>query len=143
MRAGSSAALRCCRVGTIIMAPTSNPKRSPVRAGLRLIARMAKRSGGFPPTFYSSDYFATRLIDFLGERPAKGKERPFFAYLAFTAPHWPLQAPAEDIARYKGRYDAGFDILRERRLARQRELGILGADVAAHTRATATAAGIR
>src|SRR3546814_4786885 len=53
--------------------------------------------------------------------------------LAFTAPHWPLQAPPEDIARYKGRYDEGFDVLRERRLARQRDLGILAPDIAAHT----------
>ena len=86
-----------------------------------------------PADFYSSDYFATRLIDFLGEREGQGAEHPFFAYLAFTAPHWPLQAHAEDIARYKGRYDEGFDILRARRLARQQELGILSADVAPHT----------
>lgn len=84
-----------------------------------------------PADFYSSDAFAARLIDFLAERPGKGQ--PFFAYLAFTAPHWPLQAPADDIARYKGRYDEGFDILRERRLARQRELGVLSADVVPHT----------
>ncbi len=87
-----------------------------------------------PGDFYSSDYFATRLIDFLGERSAAGKgERPFFAYLAFTAPHWPLQAPPEDIARYKGQYDEGFDVLRERRLARQRALGILAPDVVPHS----------
>jgi len=86
-----------------------------------------------PADFYSSDYFATRLVDFLGERGGKRAERPFFAYLAFTAPHWPLQAPPEDIARYRGRYDAGFDALREQRLARQRELGILAAAVVPHT----------
>jgi arylsulfatase A-like enzyme len=86
-----------------------------------------------PADFYSSDYFATRLVDFLGEREGRGKGEPFFAYLAFTAPHWPLQAHPEDIARYKGRYDDGFDALRERRLARQRELGILAADVVPHT----------
>lgn len=85
-----------------------------------------------PADFYSSDYFAGRLIEFLGERGEAGG-RPFFAYLAFTAPHWPLQAHPQDIARYKGRYDAGFDALRERRLARQRELGLLGRDVVPHT----------
>ena len=85
-----------------------------------------------PADFYSSDYFASRLIGFLGERPTGGKQ-PFFAYLAFTAPHWPLQAPAADIARYKGRYDGGFEVLRQQRLARQRELGILSPDVVAHT----------
>jgi arylsulfatase len=86
-----------------------------------------------PSDFYSSDYFASRLIDFLGERPAANREQPFFAYLAFTAPHWPLQAHTDDIARYRGRYDAGFDALREQRLARQRKLGILAADVVPHT----------
>nr|WP_269466528.1 arylsulfatase [Sphingopyxis sp. QXT-31] len=86
-----------------------------------------------PTDFYSSDYFATRLIDFLGEREAEGAQQPFFAYLAFTAPHWPLQAHPEDIARYEGRYDDGFDALRERRLARQRELGILAPGVVPHT----------
>lgn len=85
-----------------------------------------------PADFYSSDYFASRLIGFLGERKGQG-EKPFFAYLAFTAPHWPLQAHPEDIARYKGRYDMGFDALRQQRLARQRELGILSADVVPHT----------
>lgn len=106
----------------------------PATRGVATYREDGKPVARLPQDFYSSDYFATRLIDFLGERPAKGKGgRPFFAYLAFTAPHWPLQAPPEDIARYKGRYDEGFDVLRERRLARQRELGILAPDVVAHT----------
>ena len=86
-----------------------------------------------PSDFYSSDYFASRLIDFLGERQAGRAGRPFFAYLAFTAPHWPLQAHPADIARYRGLYDAGFDALRRQRLERQRKLGILSADVVPHT----------
>lgn len=106
----------------------------PEKGGRATYTEQGKRLTQLPADFYSSDTFATRLIEFLGEEPASGKPaRPFFGYLAFTAPHWPLQAPAEDIARYKGRYDEGFDVLRERRLARQRELGILGPDVAAHT----------
>ncbi|HJS11376.1 arylsulfatase [Sphingopyxis sp.] len=103
------------------------PNGATYRENGRLVTRL-------PGDFYSSDYFATRLIDFLGERSATGKSpQPFFGYLAFTAPHWPLQAPPEDIARYKGRYDEGFDVLRERRLARQRELGILSPGVVPHT----------
>lgn len=93
-----------------------------------------RRVTRLPSDFYSSDYFASRLIDYLGERPkTKTAHNPFFAYLSFTAPHWPLQAPSEDIARYRGRYDEGYDRLRERRLARQRELGILAPDVVPHT----------
>src|SRR3546814_124428 len=93
-----------------------------------------RRVTHLPSDFYSSDYFASRLIAYLGERPrTKTARNPFFAYLSFTAPHWPLQAPSEDIARYRRRYDEGFDRLRERRLARQRELGILAPNVVPHT----------
>lgn len=106
----------------------------PEKGGRAIYTEQGKRLTRLPAGFYSSDAFATRLIEFLGEKPVSRKPaRPFFGYLAFTAPHWPLQAHPEDIARYKGRYDEGFDVLRERRLARQRELGILAPDVAAHT----------
>jgi len=50
--------------------------------------------------------------------------KPFFLYLAFNAPHWPLQALPEDIAKYKGRYDIGWDSLRRERIKKQVELGI-------------------
>lgn len=82
-----------------------------------------------PAGFYSSDAYATKLIEQLGRaEPAK----PFFAYLTFTAPHWPLQAPDADVARYRGRYDEGFEVLRERRLARLKALGLIDAKVAPH-----------
>lgn len=86
-----------------------------------------------PDDFYSSDYFATQLIDQLkAAKAGPDGEKPFFAYLAFTAPHWPLHAPPETIAKYKGRYDAGYEALRERRLKRQVELGLLDAEVVPH-----------
>src|SRR3546814_6168008 len=72
---------------------------------------------GVPDDFYSSDYFTTKLIGQLDEAP---KTKPFLAYLAFTAPHSPLQAPADLIAKYKGRYDDGWDALRRDRLARMK-----------------------
>ncbi|NIE62541.1 arylsulfatase [Burkholderia sp. Ax-1719] len=84
-----------------------------------------------PDDFYSSDAFAGKLIQYLGER-ASDDDRPFFAYLPFSAPHWPLQAPADIVAHYQGRYDAGPDALRAARLARQKELGLLDAEVTAH-----------
>lgn len=83
-----------------------------------------------PQNYYSSDYFTDRLLDFLGER--EGSDKPFFAYLPFSAPHFPLQAPAESIAPYRGMYDDGPDALRTRRLAALRKLGLIGADVVAH-----------
>jgi arylsulfatase len=52
-------------------------------------------------------------------------ELPFFLYLAYTAPHWPLHAWPEDIAKYRGRYAAGWDALREERYARLQALGLL------------------
>ena len=84
-----------------------------------------------PEGFYSSDAFTDRLLQYLGERP-EDDQRPFFAYLPFSAPHFPLQAPAELIAKYHGRYDAGPDALRQQRLARLKKLGLVPADVEAH-----------
>ena len=78
-----------------------------------------------PADFYSSDYFTDKLLQYLREGEDEDDARPFFAYLAFTAPHWPLQAPAEDIARYRGHYDAGWEALLKSRLEGQRRLGLL------------------
>ncbi len=76
--------------------------------------------------FYSSEAFADKLIEYLKADAASGK--PFFAYLAFTAPHWPLHAPEPDIARYEGRYKAGYDALRRERLERMKQLGLIAPD---------------
>ncbi len=81
----------------------------------------------YPVGVYSSDFYAEKMINYLSEKPQDG--HPFFAYLAFTAPHWPLQAPKDLIAKYKGRYDAGPQALRELRLDRMAELGLLANDV--------------
>ncbi len=90
-----------------------------------------------PPDFYSSDYFTDRLIGFLEEGHAADDNRPFFAYLPFSAPHYPLQAPDAEIARYRGFYDDGPDVLRDRRLERLRELGLMAADTVPHPVTTA------
>ena len=72
--------------------------------------------------FYSTRFYTERMIEYIEQdRP---EDRPFFAYLAYTAPHWPLQAPAESIARFQGDYDDGYEALYAARLARQRALGI-------------------
>jgi arylsulfatase A-like enzyme len=80
-----------------------------------------------PPEFYSSRFYSERIIEYLESRPDDG--RPFFAYLAFTAPHWPLQAPDESIAKYAGRYDTGYDALQASRFARLQDLGLLAEGV--------------
>jgi len=85
---------------------------------------------GLPDDFYTSDGFTSKLIDFLDEPP--GDDAPFFAYLAFSAPHWPLQAPDALIAKYRGRYDDGPDALRAERLARLIALGLCAPDIKPH-----------
>lgn len=75
--------------------------------------------------FYSSSAFARELVDMLKKNEDSISPEPFFAYLPFTAPHWPLQAPRAVIQSYYGVYDDGPDALREKRLKRQIELGIL------------------
>lgn len=71
---------------------------------------------------YSSQYYVDKMMDYLGAHDAG---QPFFAYLSFTAPHWPLQAPDDAIARHAGQYDEGYDVLAARRLARAKEMGLL------------------
>lgn len=75
-----------------------------------------------PEDFYSTDAFTDYAIKFLEERP---KRQPFFLYLAHNAPHFPLHALPEDIKKYEGRYKVGWDVIRERRHERLRELGIV------------------
>lgn len=100
------------------------------RTGPTTYTRNGEVVTALPKDFYSSDYFAAQIIDEIG--PQKTGQ-PFFAYLAFTAPHWPLQAPPEDIARYRGRYDGGYEALRKQRLKRQIALGLLDPKTPVHT----------
>lgn len=104
----------------------------PISTERSIYAEDAEYVGELPGNFYSSDYFTDRLIGFFEEAEAAGDRRPFFAYLPFSAPHWPLQAPDAEIAKYRGRYDAGPDVLREARLARLRELGLIAPGTVAH-----------
>jgi arylsulfatase len=72
------------------------------------------------PGFYYTDAITNEACAFIG-RTAK----PFFLYVAYTAPHWPLHAHPEDITKYKGVFDAGWDVLRERRLRKLTDVGLL------------------
>lgn len=75
--------------------------------------------------FYYTDAISDQATEYIASHARSSEDRPFFLYVAYTAPHWPLQAPEEDIARYKGRYDAGWDALRAERHARMIAMGIL------------------
>lgn len=81
--------------------------------------------------YYRTVATADHAVEFLREHAELYSNQPFFQYLAFHAPHFPLQAPPEDIARYRDRYLEGWDRLREERHARQLEMGIINADLSA------------
>lgn len=83
----------------------------------------------YQPTqrYYYTDAIADQAARYVREHPRDGG-RPFLLYVAFTAPHWPLQAPAAAIEKYKGWYDAGYEPVRRRRFERQKELGIVPED---------------
>lgn len=92
------------------------------------VARIEHLEDGRPvavgPGFYSSDFFTSRILTYLDEPQAQG--RPFFAYLALTAPHYPLHAPRALIDKYQTRYRAGWDAVRAARVRRLQTLGLLG-----------------
>ncbi len=78
--------------------------------------------------FYSSDAYTAAAIDFLEQASDSGK--PVFLYLAYTAPHYPLHAPEELIAKYRERFSDGWDAVRARRLAHLRDAGFVNASFA-------------
>ena len=75
--------------------------------------------------YYSSTAIADHAIAYLKEHAEKHVERPFFSYVCFTVPHFPLQAPPEDIARYRDKYAPGWDALREQRWQRMKSMGLI------------------
>jgi len=77
----------------------------------------------YPEGRYSTEFYASTLIDFFKQDKDNGN--PFFAFAAFTSPHWPLQAPHEFTQKYKGRYDEGYDKLRVKRFESTKIKGII------------------
>ena len=76
-----------------------------------------------PDDFFSTAMFTDKIIEYVDDHRDDGQ--PFFAYLALSAPHWPLQVPEDWRDRYAGRYEEGYDVIRDRRVQRAKELGIL------------------
>ncbi|MEN9588362.1 MAG: hypothetical protein RLZZ481_148 [Pseudomonadota bacterium] len=77
------------------------------------------------PGFFYTDAISDEAVKFLQTHHTEHNDKPFFEYVAYTAPHWPLHAHDEDIAKYKGRFDSGWDTLREERLERLVRWGLL------------------
>ncbi len=79
--------------------------------------------------YYSTISIADHAIKYLREHAAKYPQQPFFEYVAFHSPHFPIQALPQDITIYKDRYRSGWDAIRQERLARMKKLGILNCDL--------------
>ncbi len=88
-----------------------------------------EKVGKLPNDFYSTKFYTNTMIDYIEKGRKTGV--PFFAYLAYTAPHWPLQAPRASIEKYKGKYDQGYDALHQKRLKSLQVLGLFNESVKA------------
>ena len=78
-----------------------------------------------PDRYYYTDAIADHAVRFVGEHARDHRTRPFFLYVAFTAAHWPMQAFPEDIAKYRGKYDAGYEPIRRARFEKAGRLGLI------------------
>lgn len=75
--------------------------------------------------FYATDHYTDKMLEYLGDAE-EGK--PWFAYMPYTAPHWPLQLPDDWLDKYAGQYEMGYDELRNQRFRRALELGVIPAN---------------
>lgn len=99
------------------------PNNATANSGAPTFGKVEVDVEGYP----LSEYFTTNVIESNAEKfldEAKSVDQPFFLYLAHTAPHWPLVALPDDIAKYKGKYDQGWTALRKERFEKQKALGL-------------------
>ena len=115
---------------TFILAPGGGSHWSDQRPLSPPQAMTYRRNGALveelPDDFYSTKDYTNHVLEWM--RANNGDGQPFFAFLSYTAPHDPLHAPQEYIDKYKGRYDEGWDVLREERLQGLKDLGIVPDD---------------
>jgi arylsulfatase len=78
-----------------------------------------------PKTYYYTDALSDQAIKFIGDHKKDHADKPFFLYVAYTAAHWPMHALPEDIAKYKGKFDNGYDAIRKARVERLVKLGLI------------------
>lgn len=78
-----------------------------------------------PKQYYYTDAISDNAVKFMEDHAKDHAQKPLFLYVAYTSPHWPMHALREDIARYKGRYNVGYEAIRQARFKRARELGVL------------------
>jgi arylsulfatase len=80
-----------------------------------------------PERFYYTEAISDNAIRFLKQHQEESPKKPFFMYVAYTAAHWPMHALERDIAKYKGKYDGGYEPERKARFERLKQLGIVDA----------------
>ena len=78
-----------------------------------------------PDEYYLTTAISDNAVRYLNDHAQSQTDKPFFMYVAFTAAHWPMQALPQDIAKYEGRYDQGYDPIRQERFERMRAMGLL------------------
>ncbi len=100
--------------------------------GIMVYQRNGETVETLPDDFYSTKYYTDMLLEWITRD--QNDDQPFFAYVAYTAPHDPLHAPKEYIDKYKGAYDKGWDDLREKRLQSLKNLGIISKEASAFPR---------
>jgi arylsulfatase A-like enzyme len=78
-----------------------------------------------PAEYYYTDAISDHAVRFIREHAQQSADKPFFMYVAYTAAHWPMHAKTQDIAKYKGRYDAGYEPIRAARWEKAKQLGLV------------------
>lgn len=81
-----------------------------------------------PDRFYYTDAISDNAVRYIAEHAKDRGDKPFFLYVAYTAAHWPMHAPEAAIAKYKGRYDTGYEPVRRARFERLRQIGLIRDD---------------
>lgn len=81
-----------------------------------------------PQEYYYTDAISDHATRFIREHAHDHRDKPFLLYVPYTAAHWPMHARESDIAKYRGRYDAGYEAIRAARFAKQKQLGLIPAD---------------
>lgn len=77
-----------------------------------------------PEAYYYTDAITDHAVQYVRDHARENRGKPFFLYVAYTAAHWPMHAPESEIAKHRGRYDAGYDAIRRARWEKQKRLGL-------------------
>lgn len=78
-----------------------------------------------PEQYYYTDAISDHTVRYIADHQKQSKDKPFFIYVAYTAAHWPMHALAKDVAKYKGKYDEGYEAIRKARFDRVKKLGLV------------------